>query len=222
MDKEKIFIIWSWWHAKVVIDIIEENNIYEITWIIDLYSDKEKFLWYMLINKIDNLDVLLNWENKVNIFLAIWENYIREKEYLYLISKFQKISFPNIIHKSSMISKKTTLWKWIFIWPWVIINSHSVIWDFTLINTKATIDHDSIIWTFSSIWPWVTMGWWITLWSYSHIWLWANILEKINIWKHSLIWAGSLINKNVPDNVVVYWIPWKVIRNKSEWEKIYK
>lgn len=222
MSKKNIFIIWSWWHANVVIDIIENNNEYNIEWVIDFYTKEKYFLWYTIISNWDTLKNIFDWRNDIHVFIAIWENNIREKEYLNLVSKYNNILFPNTIHNSAIISEKAHLWKWIFIWPWVVINTNSTIWNFSLINTKVSIDHDSIISDFSSIWPWVTLGWWVKIWNYSHIWLWANILEKIHIWENSLVWAWSLINKNIDNNLVIYWVPWKVIKERKIGEKIYK
>lgn len=222
MLKEKIFIVGSGWHAKVVIDIIENNNQFEIEGIIDFYNKENEFLWYNMISDWIILKDILKWIDKINVFIALWENSIREKEYLTLLLDNKNIYFPNIIHNSAIISKNSILWNWLFIWPWVIINTNSIIWDFALVNTKVSIDHDCSIWKFASIWPGATLWWWVKVWNYSHIWLWANILEKIYIWENSLIWASSLINKDIINNFIVYWVPWKIIRKRIKSEKIYK
>ena len=163
MDKKNIFIFWSWWYSKVVIDTILMDNTYNITWIIDFYNSNDNFLWYKLINNKQKLDDIFSLNGDLNIFVAIWENFIREKEINFLKDNYKNIIFPSIIHKKSILSENLKLWEWIFIWPWVIVNTFSSIWDFSLINTKSSIDHDCELWKYSSIWPWVTFWWWIKI-----------------------------------------------------------
>ena len=43
----------------------------------------------------------------------------------------------------------------------------------------------------------------------------ANVIDGINIGKNTIIGAGSVVTKPIPDNVVAYGAPAKVIRNNN-------
>ena len=49
--------------------------------------------------------------------------------------------------------------------------------------------------------------------SYTHIGANATILPDIKIGKNSIIGAGSVVTKDVPDNVVVLGVPAKIIKS---------
>ncbi|MGV6845617.1 MAG: acyltransferase [Lutibacter sp.] len=55
----------------------------------------------------------------------------------------------------------------------------------------------------------------------NHVWIGANvtILPGVKIGSNVIIGANSLINKNVPDNVIVAGNPFKIIKEKSAYQK---
>ena len=48
----------------------------------------------------------------------------------------------------------------------------------------------------------------------------ASCVHDINIGKHCLIGAGSVITKDIPDGVVAYGNPCRVIRKNERWENL--
>ncbi len=77
----------------------------------------------------------------------------------------------------------------------------------TMINLSCTIGHDSIIGEFVEICPNVSISGRCKIGDLVFIGTGATILPDIKIGKNSIIAAGSVVNKNVPDNVLVAGIP---------------
>jgi len=100
-----------------------------------------------------------------------------------------------------------------------IINSDTIIEDFTIINTKASIDHDSKMFKFSSLAPNVTTGGNVSIGEFSAISIGATIKHNISIGNHTVIGAGALLMKNCGDNLIMYGIPAKEIRKREKGEK---
>jgi galactoside O-acetyltransferase len=55
------------------------------------------------------------------------------------------------------------------------------------------------------------------------VWIGANVvvLPGVAIGKNSIIGAGSVVTKDIPENVVAAGNPWRVLREISDRDKLY-
>ena len=79
MPREKIFVIWSWGHARAVIDTIHTNEDLEIIWVIDAYNIDGECLGYKVLWGIENLKELSLKYSVSAWIVAIGDNFIRQK-----------------------------------------------------------------------------------------------------------------------------------------------
>jgi acetyltransferase-like isoleucine patch superfamily enzyme len=103
-----------------------------------------------------------------------------------------------------------------------IFNPKAKIGNFTFFATGAQIEHDNIIGDFASVSAGSITGGYVTLGEFSAITLRVTVLDRISIGKNSVIGAGSLVLKSIPDNVIAYGTPTKIIRNREQFEKFLK
>jgi len=220
MNNQKVIIVGSSGHSKVIIDIFEKENKYRIVGLLDSYRNiGEEILGYRVIGKEEDLPVLLSKNFNCKIFIAIGDNWIRYKVMRKIIDIIPSVDFANTIHPSVQIGKNVQIGKGVAIMAGAIINSNTKIGDFTIINTKASIDHDSKMSNFSSLAPNVTTGGNVSIGEFSAISIGATIKHGLSIGKHSIIGAGALLMKNCGDNLIMYGIPAKEIRKREIGEK---
>jgi galactoside O-acetyltransferase len=50
----------------------------------------------------------------------------------------------------------------------------------------------------------------------------VTVLDRIEIGENTVVGAGSLVTKSLPDNVLAYGNPCKIIRNRNQGEKFLK
>jgi len=210
MNNQKVIIVGSSGHSKVIIDIFEKENKYQIVGLLDAYRNiGEETLGYKVIGKEDDLPVLLSKNLNCKIFIAIGDNWIRNKVMRKIVDIVPSIDFATTIHPSAQIGKNVQIGKGVAIMAGAIINSDTIIEDFTIINTKASIDHDSKMLKFSSLAPNVTTGGNVSIGEFS----------AISIGNHTVIGAGGLVMKNCGDNLIMYGIPAKEIRKREKGDK---
>jgi len=220
MNNQKVIIVGSSGHSKVIIDIFEKENKYQIVGLLDAYRNKgEETLGYKVIGKEDDLPVLLSKNSNCKIFIAIGDNWIRNKVMNKIIEIVPNIDFATTIHPSAQIGKNVQIGKGVAIMAGAIINSDTKIGDFTIINTKASIDHDSKMLNFSSLAPNVTTGGNVSIGEFSAISIGATIKHGLLIGNHSIIGVGALLMKNCGDNLIMYGVPAKEIRKREIGEK---
>jgi len=217
---KNVVIIGASGHAKVVIDIIEQNNEYNIIGLIDSFKPiNSKVFEYNIIGHEDELLALKEKYNFDTGIIAIGDNWTRKKVYKKIIDIDPNFNFISAIHPKSIIGKNVEIGNGSVIIAGAIINSDSKIGKFCIINTKASLGHDGDLKEFSSLAPNSTVGGNVKIGTCSAICIGANILQDIVIGEHSIIGGASLVNRNVDNNRLVYGIPAKVIKTIEKGEK---
>jgi sugar O-acyltransferase (sialic acid O-acetyltransferase NeuD family) len=220
MKKKPIFIVGASGHAKVIIDIIEKEGVYEIVGLIDSFKNKgEEVLGYKVVGKEEDLPELIKKYEQASVLIAIGDNWVRHLVMEKLLTIAPEITFASTIHPSAQIAKHVKIGSGVVIMAGAIVNSESVIEDFVIVNTKASIDHDGLLKSFSSIAPGVTLGGNVTIGNYAAVSIGATVKHNISIGEHALIGAGAVLLKNCDDNVVMYGVPAKEIKKREPGEK---
>jgi len=143
--KEKIVLIGGGGHCHSVIDVIEQENKYEIIGIVDIKENiGKKVLSYEVIACDDDLETIFQTcKNAIITVGQIESNKIRIDIY----NKLKQIGFnlPVIISPFAYVSKYSNIKEGTVIMHHVLVNANSKIGKNCIINTKALIEHDSVI-----------------------------------------------------------------------------
>ncbi|MCG3701780.1 NeuD/PglB/VioB family sugar acetyltransferase [Aliarcobacter butzleri] len=143
--KEKIVLIGGGGHCHSVIDVIEQENKYEIIGIVDTKENiGKKVLDYKIIACDDDLEtIFLSCKNAFITVGQIESNKIRVKIY----NNLKKIGFnlPVIISPLAYVSNHSRIEEGTIIMHHALVNSNTKIGKNCIINTKALIEHDCIV-----------------------------------------------------------------------------
>lgn len=120
--------------------------------------------------------------------------------------------FTNIIHSGLDISKMSKIGRGVLINSKVSIAAHTTIGDFVSINRNVSIGHHTIIKDYCSINPGVNIAGNVVIGEGTTIGMGTNILHTVKIGNNSIIGAGSVVTKDIPDNLVAYGSPCKIIK----------
>jgi len=199
-------------HAKELLDIIERNNYEgELFFFDDINKSVSSRLFnkYTIINSVEKL-LEMDLVDK-RLILGIGNPQLR-----FLVSrKFTNLGFElySIISTLALISKhNVNLSTGLNIMHNVFISSDVEIGEGTLINNRCNIHHNVKIGKFCEISPNVCLTGNVTVGDYTSIGASAVIIPKIKIGRNCIIGAGSVVNKDIPDNSVAVGVPAKVIK----------
>lgn len=213
------FLIWgAKGHAKVLDEIIRLNNGEVIALV-----DKD----LSLASPIANLKILngyqgyINWVKetkslnatfKISAIAAIGGDKGRDRlDYLKMF-RLDGFATPSLIHPKSHISDTAIIGDNSHICAFAFIGANALIGNACIINTKASVDHESTLGDGVHLAPGATLCGCVKIGNYAFVGAGAIVLPNINVGENSIVGAGSVVTRDVPDNVLVYGNPAKIIR----------
>ena len=204
----KLIILGSGGHSKVVIDIVKQNSDYEIIGLIDNNVGGE-VLDIPVIGTDEELDNIFESGIK-NAFVAIGNNNIRKK----LLIKLKKIGFNliNVISKNAIISESVKMGRGILIMPGAVVNSSSQVYDGCIINTNSSVDHDCTIEEYTHIAPGCTIAGSVKIGKKCFLGVGSKVIDGIEIQDETIIGAGTTIIESMEGYSTIVGTPGKIIK----------
>ena len=210
---KKIILIGAGGHAKSIYSALKENGEYEIVGYSDMQEKELANLKY-----IGNDEGVVSLKNKGVDYAfvcvgSIGNPSIRKK--LFKKMKDAKFILPSVIDKSASVDAKF-IGENVFIGKNSVVNFDAVIEDMSIINSGAIIEHDVHIEKYVHIAPGAVICGNSTIGENTHIGTGSVVIQGVNIGKNSVIGAGSVVVKDIPDGVVAYGNPCKVVRKNEQ------
>ena len=136
--KNKILVFGASGHAKVIIDVIEKEDKYEIMGLIDPHKDEgEEILGYKILGKGEDLPNLLRITDISGGIIAIGDNWVRKKVKEEIEKNIPDFEFVSCIHPSAQIGKNVSMGQGTAVLPGAIINSSCELGSHCILNTKV-------------------------------------------------------------------------------------
>jgi len=215
MAKKKIVLIGGGGYCKVVISILKKLDNFEIAGIVDNYKAETLINGIKIIGTDDDLrDIYKSGVCWVLITVGSTKDNIKRCK-LFNLAKKIGYKFPIIISPKAVVDEKVKIGKGTVIRPGCIIDVDSYIGKNCIVSTNATVGHDCIIDDHCHIAPGVHFSGFVEVGKLSFIGVAATIIQGIKIGKNVTIGAGSVVIKDIPDNVVAVGNPAKIIKNKK-------
>lgn len=208
---KNLIIVGTGGHARSIFSIAKSNGYFVIGFIDDKNVGGE-FCGKPILTKKQSF---ASYPDE-NYFIAVGDNFTREKIYLEFNLQQKNIKFPTLIHNMSTIGVDSEIGIGSIIMPFVNIGPNSKVGNFCILNTSSSIDHDCQMMNFSSIAPGVISGGNVVIGLRSILSIGAVVEHKISIGNDVLIGANSFVNKSVQNNQVLYGTPSKFIRMRNK------
>jgi len=198
----------------MILDNLESNDLFPS---IEIINNLELPIEYPFENDKFNISVKTELSENQHFFLGVNKSINKFK----VFNKFniELSNFINLIHKSSQISTTTKLGKGCLINSLVSVAAHSKLGNFVSLNRNSSIGHHTTLEDFVTVQPGANVAGFVTIGEKTLIGMGANVIDGIKIGKNTIIGAGSLVTKDIPDNVIAYGNPCKIIR-KNETQSI--
>mgnify|MGYP004511795347 FL=1 len=190
-------------HGKVIKDILNANGVK-----VEAFVDDN-----LNVNECGGHLVLHDATGLSPIIVSIGVNRIRKMIVERLKENNPTIVYGIAIHPSAIVSPSAKIGEGTVVMAGAVINADAVIGKHCIVNTGATVDHDCVIEDYCHIAPGVHISGGTHVGEGSWIGVGSSVIQCLNIGKNCMIGAGSVVVKDIPDNVTAFGCPAKVIKN---------
>jgi len=184
-------------HAKVIIDILEVSGI-RVDGLID---DNPA------INQLCGYPVRHTCNGESPIIISIGKNSIRKQ-----VAERLQATFGKAIHPSAILSTSLKIGDGTVIMQGAIIQVDTEVGKHCIINTGASVDHECTIEDYAHVSPHATLCGNVHIGEGSWIGAGTTIIPNISVGKWCIIGAGSVVTEDIPDHVLAFGNPCRIIR----------
>ena len=146
------------------------------------------------------------------MIVSIGVNRIRKMIVERLRANNSAIEFATAIHPSAVISPSAKIGEGTVVMAGAVINADAVIGNHCIVNTGATVDHDCVVEDYCHVAPGVHISGGTHVGEGTWVGVGSSVIQCLNIGKNCMIGAGSVVVKDIPDNVTAFGCPAKVIK----------
>ena len=216
---ENILIIGGGGLAKVILDALQCGKQFCPVGIVDDRRPKgEQLLDTPIVGRIDELPQLLDTHETRNVAITIGDNFIRSEVANRVRGMTPNIRFPTICHPAAIIARSAKIAEGVILAPSAVASADCSVGELSYIATGAIVCHDTVIGRSATIGPGATVGGNTSIGQFTNISLGAKVIHGITIGEHTVVGAGSTVVRDLPDRVVAYGSPARVIRERAEGE----
>lgn len=200
-------------HCKSVLDSLQLSGRYTRIGIVDRPGS--------LSNEVDGIPVTGSDEDLPRLFHDGWQyafvtlgsvGYYKRREQLYRLLLKVGFTVPVICDDSACVSRNAELGKGSFAGKRALINAGTIVGDCAIVNTGAILEHDCSVGDFAHISTGAVLCGGVSVGKGTHIGAGAVVRQGIAVGANSIIGIGSVVIRDIPDHVVAYGNPCKVVR----------
>lgn len=149
---------------------------------------------------------------------AVGDNYQRLRIMREIQSACPAARFPAILHPSAVVAADVTIEEGAVVMPGAVVMAGSRLGAGSLLNTRASLDHESTLAEGASLAPGVVTGGRVCIGRRTFVGLGAMVKHGVRIGEDCIVGAGALVLNDLPDRVVAYGSPARVMRSRIEGE----
>lgn len=196
-----IFVFGASGHAKVVIDIIEQQGLYHIVFLVDDNPGVwgSNFYGYRVIGgKQERLSAR---DEICGGIVAIGDNRARNSVASWLTEHGDKL--VSAVHPSAQLGRGVVVGDGTVVMAGAVVNSDTRIGNNVIVNTRSSIDHDCKIGDGVHIAPGATLCGTVSVGNGTFVGAGSTVIPNLTVGANVLVGAGSVVIRNIADGVAV-------------------
>jgi len=217
--QQKLVIWGAGGHALIVADIIRLRGEYEIIGFLDDVNPERRnteFCGARVLGGKEQLDILRRMGTKYLIF-GFGDCQARLRLSELVCAKGFRLTTG--IHPQAVVAADVPIGPGTIIAAGAIVSIGSRIGENVIINTCASVDHEGIIEDGAHLSPGVHLGGRVTVGRAAWVGIGATVIAHVRIGSGAIIGAGAVVLNDIPDGVIAYGVPAKVIKKVAANDK---
>ncbi|MBY0382789.1 MAG: acetyltransferase [Xanthobacteraceae bacterium] len=218
--KQRLAIFGTSGHAAVVADAAEKSGLFDVIgYVGEIGQGDEPIMGYPVLGTDSDVAQIKEVHRIDAVIVAVGDNAARRKIAETVRLSQPALSFATVLHPSVIVAKGVFIGCNTFVAAGAIVGPRTKIGSDCIINTGAKLDHDNTLEDFASVAPGVVSGGNCLIGQGSAIGIGAVIIHGIRIGSDTVIGGGAVVVDDLPDGVVAYGNPARVIRKRKRGER---
>lgn len=160
-----------------------------------------------------------NWQPSLSYphFVVSMGTRVRTLIYQYF-AKYHQIAdkhLSTLVHPFSAVAATAVLHEGVIVNPGAVLAPYCDVQPLAYINRNASIGHHTTIGQLATVNPGATIAGMCSIGEGTTIGAGAVVNDHLTIGKNSIIGAGAVVTKNMPDNVVAFGAPARIIKTRE-------
>jgi acetyltransferase EpsM len=200
----------------VVADTVRVGSVYELAGFLDdVHQERhgQQFCGARVLGGREQLDRLLA-QGVRNIILGFGDNAARMALGRELVER--GFVLGQAIHPRATVAQDVRIGVGTVVVAGAVVNPNTVLGENVIVNTCASVDHDCIVEDGVHVAPGARLAGNVRIGSETWIGLGALVLQDRTVGARTLVGAGAVVTRDLPDDVVAYGAPARVIRHRSQ------
>ncbi len=212
MSAPPIVIVGAGGHARVVADIVHIEGSFAIAGFlddVDRHRHGESFCNARVLGGFEQLEALRA-QGVRHAFVAIGdcESRLRAARRALAVG----FELPVMRHPNTVVANDVNIGIGTVLAAGCVINPAAQVGANVIVNTSASIDHDCLIEDGVHVGPGARLGGRVMVGLGSWIGIGATVSHGVRVGAGSILGAGAVAVRDIPDGVVAYGVPAKVMR----------
>jgi len=209
----RLLIVGASGHARVVADAVRAAGALEVAGFADRdHSLGESVFGFPVLGSDREIAQIVRAHAIDSLLIAVGDNDTRARLALSLHEALSSTPFATVIHPTAYVGTDVQIGEGSVVLAGAILNPGVKVGRHCIVNTKASVDHDCVLGDFVTVAPGATLGGNVSVGENSTVGLGANVIQSISIGRHSILGAGATAVANIPDRVVAFGVPARVVR----------
>jgi sugar O-acyltransferase (sialic acid O-acetyltransferase NeuD family) len=212
----RVIVIGGSDQGRQVIDIIEEVGGAEIVGVLDRgASEGEVVAGYAVLGSDEDLARCAESSRAAAFVVAIGDNFARHRVLTRELARCPDLEPMRVVHPSAVISRSADIGGGSIIMAGAVVSNGCRVGTGALLATRSSLDHDCALGECASLAPGVSTGGGVRIGDRTAVGLGANVIHGAAIGSDTVVGAGALVLDDIPDCVISYGVPARVVRTRN-------
>jgi sugar O-acyltransferase (sialic acid O-acetyltransferase NeuD family) len=209
----RVVVIGGSDQGRQTIDVLEEHGDVEVIGVLDRTLPTGTVVaGYSVLGTDADLARCARENDATAFVVAVGDNSTRARLFAAARAAAPDLEPLRAVHPRAVIARSAVVGPGVTVMAGAVVANHCTIGTGALIGTNASIDHDGVLADFASLGPGATTGGHVSVGECTAVGLGAAVIHGVTIGAHTVIGAGALVLDDLPELVVAYGAPARVVR----------
>jgi sugar O-acyltransferase (sialic acid O-acetyltransferase NeuD family) len=215
-----VVVVGGGGQGRQVIDAIEHGGRGRVVGVLDdALSSGTTVAGHRVLDSAAGLGACAARAGATAYVVAIGSNFDRAAVMQRLDDDRGHLVLATVVHPAASVARDAMLGEGSIVLAGAVVANGCTLGRGVLLGSNSSIDHDGLIGDFASLAPGATVAGTVQIGARTALGVGANVVHRVTIGADTVVGAGALVLDDLPDGVVAYGVPTRVVRTRETGER---